>query len=253
MKKVNKSLSVIIAIIMLCSILIPSFVYAKTNVTGTQITAFSDKKATSLKVKWKKVNKVSGYQIMYSSDKNFKNSKIISAKNNQTSKTVTKLKSNKKYYFKIRTYKKTKKKTFYSKWSAVKSTKTTDSNIKEQLLKYYWKNNIQSPKCYEFKDDNTFVEYDALPDEPKSSWSYCCEGKYSVSNNKLNLFFETKYGNYTHNLNYVTFKDSDKWDTGLHLNEHLKKNEKFFYESDFKPSTDGPAGNAFYLQKGLKK
>lgn len=253
MKKVNKILSVVIAIVLLVSTLVPSFVYAKTNVASTQITAFSDKKATSVKVKWKKVKSVSGYQIMYSANDNFKENKTVSAKSNQTSKTVSKLKSNRKYYFKVRAYKKNNKKTIYSKWSAVKSTKTTDSNIKEQLLKYYWKNNIQSPKYYEFKEDNTFIEYDALPDEAKSSWSYYCQGKYSIENNKLNLFFETKYGNYTYNLKYVTFKDNDKWDTGLHLNEHLKKNEKFFYESDFKPSTDGPTGNAFYLQKGFKK
>ncbi len=256
MKKVNKISSAVIAIVLIVSTLVPSFAYAKTNVTATLITAFSDKKTYSVKVKWKKIKSVSGYQIMYSANDNFKANKTVSAKSNQTSKTISNLKSNKKYYFKVRAYKKTNKKTYYSKWSAVKSAKTiksSNTNIKEQLLKYYWKNNIQSPKCFEFKDDNTFIEYDAFPDEPKSSWSYCIEGKYSISNNKLNLFYETEYGNYTYNLNYLVFNDDYKWDAGLHLNEVLNENEKFFYESNFKPSTDGPSGNAFYLQKSFKK
>ena len=43
---------------------------------------------------------------------------------NIRSKKVKKLKSGKKYYVKIRTYKTIKGKKYYSKWSKVKSIKT---------------------------------------------------------------------------------------------------------------------------------
>ena len=161
MKKVNKILSVVIAIVLLVSTLVPSFVYAKTNVASTQITAFSDKKVTSVKVKWKKVKSVSGYQIMYSANDNFKANKTVSAKSNQTSKTVSKLKSNRKYYFKVRAYKKTNKKTIYSKWSAVKSTntakKTNSIDIYNAYLKKInseWKNIVK-----ENPDDSITFSY----------------------------------------------------------------------------------------------
>lgn len=137
--------------------------------------------------------------------------------------------------------------------TTVKNETTTESNLNDELLNYYWENNIQSPHVYEFKDDNTVVEYDALPNEPKSTWSYCAQGTYSIKNNKLIVDFSYDYGEYSFELQYLTLKENINWDTGLYLQEHLKDNEYFFYEVDFEPETNGPAGNAFYLQKGIKK
>ncbi|MDE5977461.1 MAG: hypothetical protein K2G70_03210 [Turicibacter sp.] len=131
--------------------------------------------------------------------------------------------------------------------------KTTESNLKNELLNYYWKNNIQSPHMYEFKDNNIVIEYDALPDEPKSNWSYCSQGTWSIKNNKLILNFSYDYGDYSFELQYLTLKENINWDWGLHLEEQLSDNEYFFYEVDFEPATNGPAGNAFYLQKSSKK
>lgn len=72
-------------------------------------------------VKWKKKSGITGYQIQYSTNSKFKKgNKSIKIKNAKTgSKKITKLKSNKKYYVRIRTYKGKK----YSKWSKVKSAK----------------------------------------------------------------------------------------------------------------------------------
>lgn len=137
--------------------------------------------------------------------------------------------------------------------TTVKNETTTDSNLNDELLNYYWENNIQSPHVYEFKDDNTVIEYDALPNEPKSTWSYCAQGTYSIKNNKLIVDFSYDYGEYSFKLQYLTLKENVNWDAGLYLQEHLKDNEYFFYEVDFEPATNGPAGNAFYLQKGIKK
>lgn len=79
----------------------------------------------SLKIKWRKVSGVKGYQIQYSVSKKFKKSKKATVKNGRiTSKTIKKLKAKKKYYVRVRTYSVTKGKKYYSKWSKVKSCKT---------------------------------------------------------------------------------------------------------------------------------
>ena len=77
-------------------------------------------------VKWKKkTTQVSGYQIYISTSSKFsKAKKITVSKATQVSKTIKKLKGNKKYYVKIRTYKKVGSTKYYSAWSAAKKTKT---------------------------------------------------------------------------------------------------------------------------------
>ena len=78
------------------------------------------------KATWKKQkNQTSGYEIQYSTKKNFKSAKKVKIKKNKTtSSTVKKLKAKKKYYVRIRTYKTVNGKKFYSDWSKVKSVKT---------------------------------------------------------------------------------------------------------------------------------
>ena len=77
-------------------------------------------------VTWAKVSGVKGYQIQYSSDKKFKkNNKSVTVTKQKTTKaTVKKLKSKKKYYVRVRTYKTVNGKKIYSSWSKVKSVKT---------------------------------------------------------------------------------------------------------------------------------
>ena len=65
----------------------------------------STKKA-QLTVSWKKDSKASGYQIQYSTNKNFKNVKtVVVKKNSTTSQTIKKLTKGKKYYVRVRAYK----------------------------------------------------------------------------------------------------------------------------------------------------
>jgi len=80
----------------------------------------------SLKVSWKKAAaETTGYRIAYSTDKNFKNVKYVKVnKKSQTSVTIQKLKAKTKYYVKIRAYKTSGGRTYYSAWSKVKSVKT---------------------------------------------------------------------------------------------------------------------------------
>ena len=79
-----------------------------------------NKKAT---IKWKKVSGASKYQIYMSTSKNGKYSKIKTTSSSATSYTKAKLKKNKKYYFKIRSYKTVSGKNIYSSYSSIKSIK----------------------------------------------------------------------------------------------------------------------------------
>ena len=82
----------------------------------------------SITLKWKKQTKggIKGYEIQYSTDKGFsKNIKTVTVSNAKTtSKTIKRLKSGRKYYFRIRTYKKAGSDKIYSIWSNIKKLKT---------------------------------------------------------------------------------------------------------------------------------
>ena len=95
------------------------------NPKGTKIASVSAKKK-GFTAKWKKqASKTSGYQIQYSTKKDFGSSVIKTVKGTKTtSKTVTKLKANKKYFVRVRTYTNKNGKKFYSDWSQSKSVKT---------------------------------------------------------------------------------------------------------------------------------
>ena len=80
-----------------------------------------------LKVSFKKVDYVSGYQIQYSTSKKFtkKTTKKVTVKGTKkSSKTIKKLKAKKKYYVRIRTYFSFNGKKVYSKWSKKVAKKT---------------------------------------------------------------------------------------------------------------------------------
>lgn len=100
-----------------------------TSIPTTIITSVKAKDK-AFTVKWKKKSDITGYQIQYSTNKKFnkKNSKKIQIKQAKTtSKKITGLKSSKKYYVRIRTYKLVKKKKSYSSWSKKKCITTKSS------------------------------------------------------------------------------------------------------------------------------
>lgn len=78
------------------------------------------------KIKWKtNSSQTSGYQIQYSTSSSFSSAKTVTVSGkSKSSKTVKKLKSKKKYYVRVRTYKTVDGKKIYSSWSAKKSVKT---------------------------------------------------------------------------------------------------------------------------------
>ena len=83
------------------------------------VTNSASKKMT---VKWAKNAKANGYQVQYSLKSNFSGAKSVSAdKNSIVSKTIGGLTKGKKYYVRLRTYKKVGSKKYYSTWSATKT------------------------------------------------------------------------------------------------------------------------------------
>ncbi|MCI9063063.1 MAG: hypothetical protein HFJ17_00405 [Clostridia bacterium] len=99
--------------------------YFTINPKGTSISKLTSGKR-KFTAKWKKqTTQTTGYQVQYSMSSKFKNAKTEKiTKNKTTSKTISKLKSNKKYYVKVRTYKVVNGKTYYSSWTSAKSVKT---------------------------------------------------------------------------------------------------------------------------------
>lgn len=73
----------------------------------------------------KYTTQTTGYQIQYSTSSKFSASKTITVNNTTTSKTVTGLATKKKYYVRVRTYKKVGNKNYYSSWSGAKSVTTS--------------------------------------------------------------------------------------------------------------------------------
>ena len=123
----KKIFSLLLSFIMLISIvsLVDFPAFAASKLPATSITSLSAKD-NGFTVKWKKKSGITGYQIQYSTNSKFKKNKksIKIKKAKTTSKKISNLKESKKYYFRIRTYKSSNKKTRYSKWSKVKSVKT---------------------------------------------------------------------------------------------------------------------------------
>ncbi len=91
-----------------------------TKPAKTKLTVTSSKGKVTLS--WKDVMGESGYQVYYATKKNGKYKKLTSAKANKV-KFSKKLTKGKKYYFKVRAYKKVSGKTVYGSFSSVKSIK----------------------------------------------------------------------------------------------------------------------------------
>ena len=119
----KKVLSLILSLIMVISAAaLPVSAQAAGIGTVKKVTVVS-KTSTSVKLKWKKVKKATGYQIYCSTKKKSGYKKVKTVKKGKTVKAKIKgLKPNKKYFFKVRAVKK-KKKGKFSKPVKVKTKK----------------------------------------------------------------------------------------------------------------------------------
>ena len=134
----KKFLTIIMVVILVTSMAFPVNVFAA-DIPNTKITSLKGQDAT-ITIKWKKKSNITGYQIQYSTNSNFKNNnKIIKIKKAKiVSKNITGLKASKKYYIRIRTYKGKK----YSNWSKKKNI-----IIKPNKENHCTNNNNHSIKC----------------------------------------------------------------------------------------------------------
>ena len=89
------------------------------------VPALKSSKSRQMTVSWKKDTRATGYQIMYSTDKKFrKNVKTVNIKKYKTIHcTVKKLARNKRYYVRVRSYKKVSGGKLYGSWSSTKNVK----------------------------------------------------------------------------------------------------------------------------------
>lgn len=95
----------------------------KVNVKKVTIKKAVNKKGKKVKLSWKKVSGVTGYNVRYAlTKKKLKKAKIKKIKKNKASYIIKKLKL-KKYYIQVRAYKIVGKKTYYGAWSKVKKVK----------------------------------------------------------------------------------------------------------------------------------
>lgn len=92
---------------------------------GTSLSKVSAGKK-KFKASWKKQKtQTTGYELQYARNSNFTSGKKVKiTKNKTTSSTIKNLKAKKKYFVRIRTYKKVNGKTYYSGWSKSKKVTT---------------------------------------------------------------------------------------------------------------------------------
>lgn len=111
---------VIIAVGLTCAFSTEAFA----SVKGTSLSSVTGS-THSVKVVWKKCSaKVTGYQVEYKLAGTSSWAKKTITGLSKTSTTIKKLKSGKRYYVKVRTFKTVSGKKNYSKWSSSKSAKT---------------------------------------------------------------------------------------------------------------------------------
>lgn len=88
----------------------------------------SKAKKTSLKASWNKVANATSYEVQYGTSKSFKGAKTVKVSSKSSSKVLTKLKKNKKYYVRVRAVRTVKvdnkNTTLRASWSSAKNLKT---------------------------------------------------------------------------------------------------------------------------------
>ena len=96
----------------------------KINLKKTKLSSAKSTKRKTFTTTWKKTGGNSGWQVQYSLNKKFRSGvRTVNLKSRNTKLAVRNLKNRKKYYVRVRSYKKVGKQTWYSGWSSVKSVR----------------------------------------------------------------------------------------------------------------------------------
>ncbi len=155
-KKLISLCTVIVTIITMTSSLYVSSVSINDK---SEITKIHSTKPGKLTVKIKKSKKCSGYEISLSTNKNFSKTKTYIAK--KIKKTISGLRQGKKYYVKVRAYKKIKGKKIYGNWSKAKSMITKVNEIDKVRRKQ-----VKELTGINFSEDVKFIKY------TRNEWVY---------------------------------------------------------------------------------
>lgn len=93
---------------------------------SVSITSLTNKSSRKLYVKWSSSKSLQGYQIQYATNSSFTKGKhSIKQSGTSTSRTYSGLTKGKRYYVRVRAYKKVSGTTYYGYWSPVKSIRIT--------------------------------------------------------------------------------------------------------------------------------
>jgi len=116
-------------------------VWASTRPSQVTLSSIKTSPDLSVTVKWKKRNGT-GYQVAISRYSDFRTKTTYTVESNSTtSKKISKLIDDKKYYVKVRAYKTTNGKTRYGAWSKSKSFTAKDTGwLTKDGYKYYYVN-----------------------------------------------------------------------------------------------------------------
>ena len=87
-------------------------------VPAPSLTAAKNLKGRKLRVRWKKAAGATGYQVQYARNRRMRKGRI--ARTSAGAKVLSRLKKKKKYYVRVRAFKKVAGKTYYSGWSSVR-------------------------------------------------------------------------------------------------------------------------------------
>ncbi|MCR5429946.1 MAG: hypothetical protein K6E58_01790 [Eubacterium sp.] len=96
---------------------------ARSYLKNIVITSRKNIKGKKIKVKWKKIKNIAGYQLRYSRKSSFASAKKLTLANTVKSYTTGKLKKKKTYYLKMRCYIVYNNKKYYGNWTKVSKIK----------------------------------------------------------------------------------------------------------------------------------
>ena len=96
---------------------------AEISSKAPSISSLTSKTKGKAVIKWTNVTGESGFQVYYATSKGGTYKKVNSYSANKLAGSKTKLKSGKRYYFKVRAYTKVDSKTIHGTFSEVKSVK----------------------------------------------------------------------------------------------------------------------------------
>lgn len=156
--------------------------------TTTSVTIKNDT-YNSLKVSWSKVSDVSGYELYYSTKENSGYKKVTSTTN--TSYVHKKLSVNKKYYYKVRTYKVINNKKYYSDYSIISNgtaLPASPTNLKVSRYK-----NSATKNTISWKASSSVSGYYVYRSSDGSNYTYIGNTTDTKYNDKNAYYYGTYY------------------------------------------------------------